>query len=270
MRRFHITKTLSVQERRIFEFIRSEGWILFNSKDIKESRQFKNWSNILSNLKRKEWIQQIERGKYILSPITYSGEIHSFLIGTRLVEPSAAAYASALNHYSLTEQIPNIVYVQTNKRKKSKKILNVQYKFVNIKAKKFFGLRKEWIDRNFYVITDLEKTVLDCLDLPEYAGGFTEAVKGFYLAHERMDKEKLWQYAVQLDNNTVIKRIAYLSEVLNLKDFEDFRTNAKKILSLMYTVFDPMSPRVGKRISRWRLLVNINEQEIKAIAGIQS
>ncbi len=268
MRRFY-TKSISLQERKFLEFIKSEGWTTLSTKIIKEGRQFKNWSKILNNLKRKGWVEQLEKGKYILSSVIASDEINSFLIGTKLVEPSSIAYGSALNYYGLTEQIHNVVYVQTTKRKMSRKFLNVQYRFIFVLSHKFFGLRKEWIGRNFYFITDLEKTILDCLDYPEFAGGFTEAVKGLYLAQEKLDKEKLWQYALQLNNNTVIKRVSYLSEILDLHGFEDFRANAQKVLLPRYTTLDPMSPKVGVHLSRWKLLLNLSDEEIKAVARVR-
>lgn len=268
MRRFY-TKGISLQERKFLEFIKSEGWAILNTKIIKEGMQFKNWSNILNNLKRKGWVEQLEKGKYILSSVISSEEINSFLIGTKLAEPSSIAYGSALNHYGLTEQIHNVVYVQTTRRKMSRKFLNVQYRFICVSSHKFFGLRKEWVGRNFYSITDLEKTILDCLAYPEFAGGFTEAVKGLYLAREKLDKEKLWQYALQLNNNTVIKRVGYLSEILDLPGFEDFRANAHKVLLPKYTILDPTSPKVGAYLSRWKLLLNLSDEEIKAIASVQ-
>lgn len=268
MKRFY-TKAISVQERKFLEFIKLEGWTVFGTKGIKERRQFKNWPNILFNLKRKGWIEQLEKGKYILPSVLSSEAVDSFLIGMKLVEPSSVAYGSALNHYGLTEQIQNVVYIQTTKRKTSKKILNVQYRFICVSSNKFFGLRKEWSDRNFYFITDLEKTILDCFDHPEFAGGFTEAVKGLYLAREKLDKEKLWLYALQLNNNTVIKRIGYLSEILDLHGFEDFRARAQKVLLPRYTLLDPMSPKVGVHLSRWKLLLNLSDEEIKAVARIQ-
>jgi len=189
MKRFY-TKGISDQEAGFLKYIEEDGKTLFSTKEIKESRQFKNWSNILLNLKRKGWITQLEKGTYILN----SSEVDSFLIGTKLIKPSAVAYFSALNHYGLTEQISNIIYVQTIKRKKSREILNVRYQFVTVSTHKFFGTGKEWLGPDYYLITDMEKTIVDCFDMPQNAGGFPEIIKGFFLSHEKLDKEKLWQY----------------------------------------------------------------------------
>ncbi|MFH1777539.1 MAG: hypothetical protein ABH952_08295 [Candidatus Omnitrophota bacterium] len=253
-------KRISEQGVKFLKYIQEEC-PLFTTKEIKETGRFKNWPDLLANLKRKELIIQLERGKYISS----QGDINSFLIGTKLIEPSAIAYFSALNYYGLTEQISNIVYVQTLKQKKEKEVLNIRYKFITISKDKFFGFEKEWIRHYFYFITDMEKTIIDCFDLPEYAGGFSEAVKGFFLAHEKLDKEKFWQYLLQIGNNTVIKRIGYLSELLKLKGYEDFYLKAQKLLLPKYTLLNPLSLKKGKYLRRWRLLLNLTEEEIIAM-----
>ncbi len=262
MRRIY-THGISIEERNLFNFLSEKGNIIFSTKEIKTFRLFKNCTTLLMNLKRKGLITQVERGKYILS----NRDVDSFLIGTRLVEPSAIAYSSALNYYGLTEQIPNIIHIQTSKRKQNKEILNVRYQFITISPHKFFGIRKEWIGRDSYFITDIEKTIVDCFDLPEYAGGFTEAVKGLFVSHERLDKEKLWQYALKMENNTLIKRLGYLSEILNLKGFEDFRANAAQVLLPKYTLLNPLSSAKGKHLKKWRLIVNHTESEIYTMAG---
>lgn len=261
MRRFY-TQGISKREKDLFNFLSEKGNVIFSTKEIKAFRAFKNCTTLLTNLKRKGLITQVERGKYIFS----NRDVDSFLIGTRLIEPSAIAYSSALNYYGLTEQIPNIIHVQTSKRKQNKEIRNVRYQFITISPHKFFGIRKEWVGRDFYFITDMEKTIIDCFDLPEYAGGFAEAVKGLFVSHERLDLEKLWQYALRMENNTLIKRLGYLSEILELKGFEDFRVNAERVLLPKYTLLDPLSPAKGKHLKRWRLIVNHTELEMHTMA----
>lgn len=260
------TKSISGMELRLLQTIKESGKEVFTTKEIKENWRLKGWPNILINLKRKGLITQLERGKYIF-PDT---EADSFLIGTRLITPAAIGYWSALNYYELTEQIPNIVFVQSTSRKKSREILNVRYQFINLSAHKFFGFRKEWIGRDFFIITDLEKTIVDCFDRPEHAGGFSEAIKGLLSSHEKIDKEKLLSYAFRLGNNTVIKRIGYISEILKLKDFEKFRSEAKKVLASRYTILNPLTAREGRHSRKWRLFLNITEDEITNIAMVAS
>jgi len=263
MKRFY-RKHLSEEEIRLLRFLQDNEWRLFFSKDIRDSGQFRHCSNLLINLKKQGFITELEKGKYVLA----SQPVDSFLIAGKLIKPSAIAYWSALNYYGMTEQIPNVILVQTLKKKQSKTVLNVYYQFITVKENKFFGFHKEWTGNDFFYITDLEKTIIDCFDMPKYAGGFNEAVKGLMLSNENLDKEKLWDYALRIGNNTVIKRIGYLSQTLKLTGFENFQRQAKEILSAKYTILDPLGTKQGKYVKEWRLLVNIDEKEIHKITQI--
>jgi Predicted transcriptional regulator len=104
-------------------------------------------------LERKGWIARIERGKYLVIPLEAGPERQwsedSYLIANELVQPAAIAYWSALRHWNWTEQIPRIVYVQTTKRKKNSNLLvfNVQYEFVTVNQRKFYGPYKRMAKR---------------------------------------------------------------------------------------------------------------------------
>lgn len=68
-------------------------------------------------LEWKGWIKRIERGKYIVIPFE-AGERRiwsedSFLIANALIEPAVILYWTAVRHWNWTEQIPNVIYVQT-------------------------------------------------------------------------------------------------------------------------------------------------------------
>lgn len=265
------TKLDTARERELLKLIKEtfpEG--VFRTQDLRSRpevyRRWQDWPILLDRLRKKEWIVLLEKGKYIFGDLLSSQASDSFVIGNLLISPSAIAYQSALNHYGWTEQIPNVVFVQTIKQKASKEILSVRYKFIKVRAQKFYGIRDEWSGPARYKITDPEKTIIDCFDLPQYAGGFVEAVKGLYAAHRDLDKEKLWHYAESIGNQTVMKRIAYLSELYDLKDFAQFRENVLVRLTKTYSTLDPLSLLTGKRTCRWRLLLNVSDQALLDMA----
>lgn len=224
----------------------------------KIGRKIINLDNILSNLASKKFLIRLEKGKYIRSNFS-----SSFVIANYLSEGSAIAYWSALNHYGLTEQIPNTIFSQTTKLKRPKRILNVDYKFIKIHPKKFVGVTTEgWRNLKFR-ITEVEKTIVDCFDLPQYAGGFSELIRAFYFAN--LNKNKLLKYAIAVDNLSVLKRISYLSELFNMKGFNTFRKETGKRLKEKYTFFSPFDIKSGKYISRWKLCMNIDEETLFSI-----
>lgn len=212
---------------------------------------------ILSRLEKQGWIERIEKGKYMIIPLgAEKGKytLNEFVIGSLLVNPYCIAYWSALHFYGLTEQIPNTVFIQTTARKKKQeaKVFGIKYRIVKVKDEKFFGIRKEWIEEIQINITDKEKTIIDCLDKPQYCGGVIEVAKA--LKNENIDTRKLLDYSQQIGNSGVIRRLGYLCDFLRVN------INVPEVKTRNYLSLDPTMPHKGPKNSRWRLTINLNEK----------
>lgn len=217
----------------------------------------KSLQKVLYRLQQKGAIERIEKGKYLIIPLgAEKGKytLHEFVIGSLLVEPYSIAYWSALNYYSLTEQIPTTIFIQTNTKKFNinPKVFGIQYKIIKIKKEKMFGIRKEWIEETKINITDKEKTIIDCLDLPQYAGGIIEVAKA--LKNNKFDRKKLENYAQRIGNSGVLRRLGYLFELLNIK------IKLPKLNIRNYLLLDPTMPNKGPKSAKWRLIINLDEK----------
>ena len=210
---------------------------------------------ILSRMEERGFIERVERGKYLIIPLSSEKgkyTLHEFVIASYLVEPSAISYWSALHHYGLTEQIPGTVFIQTPARKKKNvlEIFGVNYQIVRVKEDKFFGVRKEWIEENAVNITDKEKTIIDCLDKPHYAGGIIEAAKA--LKNSSLDYNQLSAYALRINNFAVVRRLGYLCERMGVP------LNLPQPRSKSYLLLDPTMPSKGENDAKWRLIINVD------------
>jgi len=217
---------------------------------------------LLSRLETRGYIERIEKGKYLIIPLDSShGEytLHEFVVGSLLVHPSAISYWSALHWYGMTEQNPSTVFIQTPSRKKKQvhEIFGVDYRIVKIKKEKFFGLRNEWIEETSVQITDREKTIIDCLDKPHYAGGIQEVSKS--ILTKGIQIERLVTYAQSIGNSMVIRRLGYLCDLFNIPINLEI-PNIRK-----YEMLDPTMPKTGNLNTKWRLILNVNE-----IPGVDS
>ncbi len=217
---------------------------------------------IISRLEKKGWIERIEKGKYMIIPLgAEKGKytLNEFVIGSMLIKPYAIAYWSALHFYGLTEQIPNTVFIQTTARKKNQniKVFGINYKIVRIKEAKFFGIRREWIEETQINITDKEKTIVDCLDKPQYCGGIIEVAKA--LKNGSFDKDRLEVYANKIGNSGVIRRLGFLCDFLGIK------INLPQIKTKNYLYLDPTMPLEGQRNAKWRLIINLDEKILGAL-----
>lgn len=254
-------KSLSKTESYLLSKLSEEDREIFTAKDVAKvlHKSYTESRKIISNLKAKRWIEKIEAGKYLIIPLSAGVKPkyteHEFVIGSNLVEPYYIAYWNALNYYHLTEQIPFSVFLATTKRKSNRKILDVNYIFVTLSKRKFFGRTTVNIAGKDVFISDREKTVADCLDHPEYCGDITEAAKA--LRVEGLSYGKIVDYAMKMGNATIIKRLGYLSETLNIKLDERLNKKMLKNITKGYSILDTsIKSRKGKYNERWKLLIN--------------
>ena len=222
----------------------------------------KSVQKVLYRLQQRGAIERIEKGKYLIIPLgAEKGKytLHEFIIGSLLVEPYSIAYWSALNYYGLTEQIPTTVFIQTITRKfnTNPNVFGVQYKIVKTKEFKCFGVREEWIEETQINITDKEKTIIDCLDKPQYCGGIIEVAKA--LKNNKFDRKKLENYAQRIGNSGVLRRLGYLCELLNIK------IKLPKLNIRNYLLLDPTMPEKGPKSAKWRLIINLNEKVLEEL-----
>lgn len=225
-------------------------------------KRFGNTSELVENLVHKKILSRIERGKFCRANFRDEN-----VIGCFLVDDGAIAYWSALNKHGLTEQFPNTVFIQTTKPKSAKTVFGTKYQFVKIAKTKRAGIVKEGFGNNQYAMTDLDKTIVDCFDLPEYSGGYAELLRAFNQAN--LNSSKLIEYCKAVGNKAATKRMGLLAEMLKpeaLKPFIDF---AKKEVNQKYNLFDPAGRDEGEFVNTWRMRLNINREDILNIVNKQ-
>ncbi len=177
------------------------------------------------------------------------------------------SYGSAFDLHQMVTQPQLIVSVSSPRMMRSRTIQGTEFRFVRCKADDLFGLTEMWIDKNEKVcVSDLERTLLDGLKQPAYCGGFSEVAKAFSIKRQAIDPQKLIDYAVKLDVGAVTRRLGYLMELyqIGLRIHWDF---LRTTLTSTYQLLDPELPAEGHHIARWRLKLNISQEELLAIRG---
>ncbi len=211
----------------------------------------------LRELTREGFLKRLARGIYAVTP--NPGQlpaVDDFLLASLIVKPSAIAYWSALNYYGLTEQIPGITFIQTPRKGGYSGEISIggrRFRVVTVRPHKFFGLNTIRISGRNVSITDPEKTLIDCLDKPQYCGGIIEVMKA--LKNGSFDKETLLEYAEQMRNVAVLKRLGFLSEKLGLGLEKEIKIPEKSKKS--FPLLDPTMPPEGRFDRRWGLRLNV-------------
>ena len=212
----------------------------------------------LSRLVRVGSLSRIEKGIYCTRNYRNINAI-----ATRIVADSAVAYWSALNLHGMTEQIPNVLFVQSCRQKADKEIFGVRCRFVRVKDNAFTGIMRMGFGSEGFPVTDKEKTLLDCFCLPEYSGGYAELLHAFHSAHP--DADKLLEYGKKIGNLSVLKRMAYLSELWDMDGFDGFREGVSQMINSRYSLLDPFGGNTGTFIDKWKIRSNIGKDELDGI-----
>ena len=171
-----------------------------------------------------------------------------------------------MNIHQMVTQPQFIVYVATHQQVKfNASVRGTDYRFVTAKEQHFFGMKKSWINKSQRVyISDLEKTVLDGLKMPEYCGGISEVAKGFWIKRDKITISKLIDYAERLNVGAVYRRLGFLLDIYDAATAEELE-RLQRHLTKTYSLLDPTLSKEGKHLSRWRLQLNIEADELLAV-----
>ena len=217
---------------------------------------------LLFDLADSRWIERIEKGKYALIPMEAGPGAnygtHPFILARKMVAPYYIGFASALNYHGITEQVGRTVYVASTRQKKPIDFHATRYSFVNIGKPRFFGYKEEWIGKVKFNISDVEKTVIDCLYLPEYGLGLSETVKAF---KAKPDIGKMRDYALRMKSGSLVKRLGFLLDSLGADERMAEELSAK--VSGGYCLLDATGPKFGKPNKKWHIIENIGVEDLK-------
>ncbi len=242
---------MSITKKTILINLRKIGISYFTISDICEMFNISNnyASQMAYQLKIEKKIEEIEKGKYTLP----EGCQFPFLIASKTVQPSYISFKTALAVYR-TKKIPEseFYYVATPKRKRPIVFKKYNFKYITLKPYKFFGFCQLNINGNEVTMAEPEKAILDCLEETEYGPDLIklkDIIKDFL---DFISLKKLIKYAIKCHNKSLLARLGYLLETLNIE------TNIEeKYLPKDYVKFDPTGERQGKWIGRWNIIDNL-------------
>lgn len=267
-----MTKTIAGLGSREAEFLSTlarDGKTIFT---VEEARRF--WgdpaytTNVLRRLEEKGWLHRLERGTYMLIPLEAGPDRawseSALVIAPYLIQPAAVAYWSALHYWTMTEQVPRTVFVQSTSRKhrREKEILGVLFRFITVVDAKFFGVSKRSVGGQSIYVTDREKTVVDAADRPDLSGGAAQLAQALRAGWEALDWRRLDGYLERWPTRSPFKRLGYLVETLNLPipDREERLARWRRSLSAGITLLEPgRDGDSGPIVTRWRLRINVDE-----------
>jgi predicted transcriptional regulator of viral defense system len=262
MPRTYHSKNLNERQQEFVRLLDEFEIDIFSISEIEKwlGRALPGLQEVVENLVRKDFLSRIERGKYCR--FNFRDES---VIGCFIAKAGAVSYWTALNKHGLTEQFPNTIFIQAASPKDEKTIFGVKYQFIHVAKSKRTGIVSAGYGNHSYRITDREKTIADCFDLPQYSGGYAELIRAY--AETRLDSDKMIAYCKAIHNIAATKRMGFLAEHLNKEGLESFVRFARKKVNQAYNLFDPLGADEGEFVNEWRLRLNVTREEISDICN---
>lgn len=268
-----IHKYISTQSSRILSYFNEKGKHCFdNSMAYKALPGSTSGAvrELLSDMTKRGLLMRLKKGVYYIIP--YEQNAQSYMPDWHLIAEHMVndvkyyiGYYSALQIHNLITQpsLKEQIVVSKQIRPSEIKIRNVSFQFIYHNEKHFFGANKMWVDNfNKVLCSDLEKTIIDCLFKPDYAGGIVEVAKAIYASKDKIKFGTLLQYTKIFDSQAVIKRLGFLLELLEIRT--DIIDELLEMKTDSYLLLDTELPKTGKRISRWSIQQNLETETIKS------
>lgn len=217
-------------------------------------------------LKNKGFIKRIRKGVFAIVPAQMVGKdfyADRIVIASMLTEPYFLSHHSALEIHGVAQSYFNTTYISTSKALKSFEFQGIAYKFVTTKY--LFGT-EDVVRGNLKISTsDKERTILDCIRTPDYAGGIEELVRSIS-AFAAIDYKKLLKYMALFNEKSLFSRTGYLFDCLKdeLGVPDAFLGEIRKNLGARAYYMIP--GRKGAYVKEWNIIVPKNIKEAMRVA----
>lgn len=266
-------KNTSTQSNEILSHFNSRNKVCFEYKEalkVLPNSKENTVRRLLSDMTKRGLLMRIKDGVYYIIPYEENAETFMpdwHILVKYLVKDAKhyIGYYSALQINNLITQpsLKEQIVVAKQIRPSEIKIKDITFQFIYHNESHFFGEKKTWID-NFNKVncSDIEKTIIDCLFKPDYAGGIVEVARAIYSTKEKLDYKKLLEYTIKFDSQAVVKRLGYILELFEIET--EIIKELQKLKTASYVVLDTELPKTGKRNSRWSIQQNLDIETIKS------
>jgi predicted transcriptional regulator of viral defense system len=220
-----------------------------------------NTAKLLSRWAKKGWLSRVRRGLYVPVPLeSRTADVSledAWVIADKLFMPCYIGGWSAAEYWDLTEQMFRTVIVLTTQRPRERKltIKGTEFLLRSIPDKAIFGINEVWRGQVKVNVSDITRTILDMMNDPHLGGGLRSTIDMFrnYINSDKKDFGLLIEYADQLGNGAVFKRLGFLLEKYAENEV-GYIEQCRARLTTGNAKLDP-ALKASKLITKWRLWV---------------
>jgi len=266
-------KTLGPQAAQLVTTLYEDNKPVFRLEDVRSILDLGEPStrNLIRKLVNRGVATRLKPGLFILVPFELGKEKeylgHPLVLARELSQGKDyyISHNTAMEIHGMITQPQLIVHVTTLEKRRPVHIMGAEFRFITSRKELFFGLTDHWVTKQEKVrVSDLERTIIDGLRMPEYCGGVTELAKGIWMRKEDLDGGRLIDYALRMDIGAVIRRLGYIMELYEIGSPVTW-DRLRSRLTETYVRLDPLLPSGGKFLRKWRLQLNVTPDELLSV-----
>jgi len=273
------TRSLSQQESRVVLALNESGQREATREKIIEllGGGPKAADHVIESLRRKGWLERASWGKYLLIPPEQGpdvlGDSNLLALASHIATPYYIGYGTAAAHYGLTTQHRNVIVFVTPAHVRERRVGDSRVRIVNPAPKKFFGFESVDVLGHNVMMSDREKTAIDCVDRPALAGGAGEAAAILATASRRFDWNKAADYLERIGSGALVRRFGWLVDHVKAELPPDVRERLLRLAGRSRKAW--LGPAPEREVpgaigydKAWHLFVNVPRQELHDSAGL--
>ena len=176
---------------------------------------------LLRNYAKRGLVIQIRRNLYSVTDFASKATLaNKFEIGTHISESSYISYHSALEYHGVAHQIFYDLYVSSDQRFNNFDFEDMHY--IYCKSNISEGVEAPLVD-SLVRVTNLERTIVDCLDRIDRAGGLEELIHSLAII-TYLDEDKLLTCLAAYNKSFLYKKVGFILQLFQnpLKLSTDF------------------------------------------------
>jgi len=275
------TRSLSPQESRVVLALTEQGQRETTREEIVEllGGSPKVADHVIESLRRKGWLERATWGEYLVIPPEQGpdalGNSNLLALASRIAKPYYIGFGTAAAHYGLTTQHRKVIFVVTPVRLRPRDVGESRVRIVNLSTNKFFGFESVDVLGYKVMISDREKTAIDCIDRPELAGGVGEAATILATASRRFDWTKAADYLEKIGSGALARRFGWLADYAKADVPRAVRDRVLTLAARSRKTWLGPDPARARAVldaigydETWRLFVNVKREELHGSAAL--
>ena len=195
---------------------------LFNLEDITSlTDNINTGKDLLLNYKKQNLIVQIRRNLYSVTDLATKATVaNKFEIGSHISNSAYISYHSALEYHGIAHQVFFTLYISSETRFNDFEFEDMQYRY----CKSNISEGTETPPMNSLIrVTNIERTVIDCIDRIDRAGGLEELIHCLSMINY-LDEKKLISYLNLYNKAFLFKKAGFILKYfqVNMKLSDEF------------------------------------------------